>query len=209
MLLDKSIKITDIRYIRRVVRDFPNIYNKNRERINMNRKNILKIIGLGFLFFNYLLLISCQQNLQNETFIGYNDVIIGSPTLLWGSSIEDLKNKYPNAINESGDNISFDEYNLDGKIWRYFDFVDNKLWMVGVSYGEYSNDELDLLRNDLQKNYGISLIEDNGTIEVWHLEDNEYNQIVFAINKISNNAVNCSYINPSLREIYLRNINIE
>jgi len=169
----------------------------------MNRRNKLKIVEFGFLF----LLFSCHQSLQNETIIGYNDVIITSPTLLWGSSIEALKNKYPNVVNESGDNSTFDEYNLNGKIWRFFDFIDNQLWRVGVCYGEYSDEELDLLRKNLQKNYGLSLIEDNGTIEVWHLEGNDdYNQIVFAINKIKNNTVNCSYINPFLSEIHYRSI---
>ncbi|MDR1859232.1 MAG: hypothetical protein LBQ69_07160 [Treponema sp.] len=166
----------------------------------MDKRKILQVIGVGFLF--YLLLVSCQQSQRNETFIGYSDVIVNSPTLLWGSSTEDLKNKYPNVVNESGDNITFDEYNLNGKIWRFFDFIDNQLWRVGVSYGEHSDDELDLLRKDLQKKYGISLIEDNGTIEAWYLESNEYNQIVFLINKLENNTINCSYINPPLMDLH-------
>jgi len=167
----------------------------------MDKRKILQIIGLWFLF--YLLLTSCQQSQRNETFIGYNDVILNSPTLLWGSSIEELKNKYPNVVNESSDNIIFDEYNLNEKIWRSFDFLDNQLWRVCVSYGKYSEDELDLLRKGLQKNHGIYSIYDNGTIETWHLESNENNQIVFTINKIENNTVNCSYINPPLMDLQM------
>jgi hypothetical protein len=178
-----------------------NILRKKRgQEINMGKRKVLQIIGLGFLF--YLLLVSCQQSQPDETFIGYNDVISNSPTLLWGSSTENLKNKYQNVVNESGDNITFDEYNSNGKIWRFFDFIDNQLWRVGVSYGEFSDDELELLRKDLQKKHGISLIEGNDTIEIWHLESNEYNQIVFAINKLKNNTVNCSYINPPLRDLH-------
>jgi len=167
----------------------------------MGKRKVLHIIGFGFIF--YFLLVSCQQSQPNETFIGYNDVISNSPTLLWGSSTDDLEKKYPNVVNESGDNITFDEYNSNGKVWRSFDFIDNQLWRVCVSYGEYSNDELDLLKKDLQKKYGIFLIEGNDTIEFWHLESNEYNQIVFAINKLKNNTVNCSYINPPLRDLQM------
>jgi len=119
--------------------------------------------------------------------------------LLWGSSKEEVKINYPN-VEEFNNN--FYEHNLKGKVKnRFFEFINNKLFFVGVSYGNYSDNELDLLKNELQKNYGISLIEDNGTIEWWHIKSNENNNIVFTINKLQNNMVNCSYINPSLRDM--------
>jgi hypothetical protein len=61
---------------------------------------------------------------------------------------------------------------------------------------------LDSLKKELQKKYGILLIEDNGTIESWHIKSNDNNNIVFTINKLQNNMVTCSYINPSLRDLY-------
>ena len=147
-----------------------------------------------------LLLVLLQVSCQNNEFIGYKDLLVKSPLLLWGSSKEEVKSKYPDV--EEIDNYFF-ENNLNGKIKnRLFEFIDNKLFFVGVSYGSYSNEELDLLRNELEKNYGISLLEDNGTIESWHIKSNENNNIVFMINKLQNNIVNCSYINPLLRDRY-------
>jgi hypothetical protein len=176
----------------------------------MNKRNALKIIGLGFLLYNYLLLISCQENTTLIDDIEYNDLLVTSPSIRWGSSPEELKRKYPNVVNESGDNMTFDEYNLNGKVWRSFRFIDNKLWGIFVSYGEYGEDELDLLRNDLQEKHGISSIHDNGTIETWDLGNNEYTQIVFVTNKLMNNTVNCSYLNPPLRDLQMsRDVYIE
>jgi hypothetical protein len=130
--------------------------------------------------------------------------LVNSPILLWGSSIEELKNNYPN-IEEFGVNTNmFTEYNLDGQIkGRMFRFINNKLFMIHVSYGEYSNNRLDLLRKDLQKKYGIFPIEDNGTIEAWYIKNDENDEIAFLINKLQNNTVNASYINPPLRDLDL------
>jgi uncharacterized Rmd1/YagE family protein len=160
----------------------------------MNKKNMLKVIGFVFL-------VSCQQNETFMEYNGYNDIIVDSPALLWSSSRENFQKKYP-MVSEFGDNNIYFENNLDGKITsRFFDFLDNQLWRVGVCYGEYSDDELDLLKKDLQKKYGIYLIEDNGTIETWYLENNEHTQIVFNINKIEHNTIYGSYLNPPLRDL--------
>jgi hypothetical protein len=168
----------------------------------MNENKELKIAWIWVFIFSLVLFqISCQKD---EVFIGYNDILVNSPMLLWDSSIEELKNNYPN-IEEFGVNNMFTEYNLDGQIeFRIFHYFNNELFMVAVSYGKYSNDRLDLLRKDLQKKYGTFTIEDSGTIEAWYLELNEYNEIVFLINKLENNTVRCSYINPSLRDESLR-----
>ena len=124
-----------------------------------------------------------------------------------------MKNTFPNAINETYDEIiignsndeTFYEYNFNGeKTIRFFDFINNQLWRVVVSYGQNSNSELDLLREELQNIYGLFPIEDNGTIESWYLELNENNEIVFVINKLKNNTINASYINPQLRKIHMK-----
>ena len=182
-----------------------------------------RIIGI-LLSFIVLFYLSCHQpNISAESLIykvqpdeisdGYNDILINSQTILWGSSIEILKNTFPNVIYETYDEIfignpndkTFHEYNFNGeKTIRFFDFINNQLWRVGVSYGQKSNSELDLLREELQKKYGLFPIEDNGTIESWYLELNEHNEIVFVINKLQNNTINTSYINPQLREIHMK-----
>lgn len=155
----------------------------------------MKRIFLVFLLV--LLMLSCQKNIE---YIGYNDLLESSPILLWGSSKDDVKNKYPNV--EERDNALW-EYNLNGRIiQRFFDFIGNELYFVGVSYGNYSNDALGILKNVLEKEHGIFTIEDNGTIETWHIKTDENNNIVFVINKLENNMVNCSYINPVLRDKY-------
>jgi hypothetical protein len=167
----------------------------------MENNNRLKIFGYWIFFFlSIISQISCkEENIFEDIFTGYNDLLDNSPMLLWGSSKQEVKYKYSN-VEETGN--EFFEYNLNGKIkFRVFYFVDNKLYFVGVSYGEYNNDELDLLRSKIQKNFGIILLEDNGTIESWYIEDNENNAIVFTINKLRNNTVNCSYINPILRDM--------
>ena len=81
--------------------------------------------------------------------------------------------------------------------------------MVYVHYGQYSNEKLKLLKNNIQKIYGIKLIEDNGTIESWYIENNEYNSIVFLINKLENNTIRGTYQNPELRKIYDKTIIVE
>ena len=182
-----------------------------------------KIIGI-LLFLIVVLYVSCQlstisaENIiskvqTDEISVGYNDVLVNSQTILWGSSIEIMKNTFPNVIIETYDEIfignpndeTFYEYNFDGeKTIRFFDFINNQLWRVGVSYGQNSNSELDLLREELQKKYGLFPIEDNGTIESWYLELNEDNETVFVINKLQNNTINASYINPPLRDIHMK-----
>ena len=182
-----------------------------------------KIIGI-LPFLIVVFGVSCQQsNISTESLInkiptdeistGYNDVLVNTQTILWGSSIEILKNTFPNVIYETYDEIfignpndeTFYEYNFHGeKTIRFFDFINNQLWRVGVSYGQKSNSELDLLRGEFQKQYGLFLIEDNGSIESWYLEFNEHNEIVFVINKLQNNTINASYINPQLREIHMK-----
>ena len=184
------------------------------------RQKIIRIL----LIFIIAFYISCQQsNISTENLIyktqtdeisvGYNDVLIDSQTILWGSSIEILKNTFPNVNYETYDEIfignpndeTFYEYNFHGeKTIRFFDFINNQLWRVGVSYGQKSNSELDLLRGEFQKQYGLFLIEDNGSIESWYLEFNEHNEIVFVINKLQNNTINASYINPQLRKIHMK-----
>jgi len=122
-----------------------------------------------------------------------------------------MKNNFPNAIGDSDDVIyyiksceeTFNEYYFNGeKTIRFFNFIENQLYWVGVSYGQYSNGELDLFKENLQKIFGTFPIEDNGTIEEWYLEMKEYNTIVFTINKLQNNTLNASYMNPYLRDKY-------
>jgi hypothetical protein len=165
----------------------------------MNRYKIIKIIGYCFLIFSLgLFQVSCKKN---KEFLGYKDLLDNSPMLLWGSSVEEVKSKYPD-IEDFGNND--DNYILkyipDGG--KYFHFFNNQLFMVHVFGGIFAGDKLDALKNDIQKNYGIYLIEDNGTIESWYIINNENNAIAFTINKIENNKVYCSYVNPKLRDEY-------
>jgi len=173
-------------------------------------KHTIKIIWF-LIFCNCLLFISCPKSKTK----GYNDLIWNSPELLWGSSINEFKNKYPNVkefseVNKLKDveivfyeaiERSLNEHAIEG---RYFHFYNNRLFKVDVCYGNYNQVELDLLKNNLQKKYGIDLIENNGTIEGWHINIDKNNKIVFLINILDNNTVNCSYINPFLNDTYLK-----
>jgi helix-turn-helix protein len=76
--------------------------------------------------------------------------------------------------------------------------------MVQVSYGNYSSEMLELLKENIIKKYEKITVEDNGTIESWHIENNKNNEIVILINKLQNNVVNCSYIFPPLRDESLK-----
>jgi hypothetical protein len=171
-----------------------------------------------FLFLFALFQISCKKS---KEFIGYNDLVDDSPKILWGSSYEEVKNKYPN-IEEPVLNIeiirnferieafyelnkTFNEPKLDGKIkFRNFEFIDNKLFAVYVSYGSYSSEMLGLLKKEIEKKYGKITTEDNGTIESWYIVNTENNLIVIVINKLQNNVVYCSYIYPPLNDEYLK-----
>jgi len=191
----------------------------------MNKYTIIKMVGYCFLIFSLgIFQVSCQKNKKiigyndllynspgifqvscqkNKEFIGYNDLLYNSPSLLWGSSIEEVKNKYPNIEKRGFNGYDDIKNNLTGQIQsRFFRFYDNQLYMVLINYGTYNDAELDLLKNNLQIKYGKYLIEDNGTIENWYIADNENNAITFVINKIENNTVRCSYINPKLRDEY-------
>ena len=161
-----------------------------------------------FLIFSLSIFqVSCQKN---KEFIGYNDLLYNSPSLLWGSSLEEVKSKYPNIEKSSFGGYYDDKNNLTGKTQsRFFRFYDNQLYMVLINYGTYNDDELDLLRSNLQKKYGIHLIEDNGTIESWYMADNENNTTAFTINKLENNTVRGSYINPKLRDEHDKNVIME
>jgi hypothetical protein len=174
----------------------------------MNKYTIIKMVEYCFFISSLgIFQVSCQKN---KEFIGYNDLLYNSSSLLWGSSIEEVKNKYPNIEKSGFGGYEDDKNTLTGKMQsRFFRFYDNQLYMVLINYGTYNDNELDLLRNNLQKKYGIKLIEDNGTIENWYITDNENNATVFAINKIENNTVRCSYINPKLRDEYDKNVIME
>jgi hypothetical protein len=168
----------------------------------MVRNNSLKILGvLGFFLLLVISQISCKKDIAID-YNGYNDLLENSPMLLWGSSKEEVKIKYPDVKEARYDlDNTLREYNLNGKIkGRHFEFIDNKLFFVAVTYGNYNDNELDLLKKELHEDYGILLIEDNGTIEAWYIIKNENNEIVFVIDKSRNNIVNCSYINPVLRD---------
>ena len=171
----------------------------------MNKNKIIKIVRYCFLVFSLSIFqVSCQKN---KEFTGYNDLLYNSPALLWGASIEEVKSKYPNIEENGFSGYDDDKNNLTGQIQsRMFFFYDNQLYMVLINYGTYNDDELSLLRNNLQKKYGIHLIEDNGTLENWYIADNENNATAFTINKLENNTVRGSYINPELRDKHDKNI---
>lgn len=165
----------------------------------MDKYKIIKVVGYYFLIFSLVLFqTSCQKS---KEFIGYNDLLYNSPTLLWGSSIEEVKSKYPNIEKNPFGGYYDDKNNLLGQIKsRVFNFYNNQLFSVEISYGTYSDDDLNLLKNNFIKKYGSFNIEENGTIEDWFVINNENNQVVFVINKLQNNMIYCSYINPPLRE---------
>jgi len=48
-----------------------------------------------------------------------------------------------------------------------------------------------------------------GKSQFWDIADNENNVIVFAINKLENNTVRCSYINPKLMDEADKNVIME
>jgi hypothetical protein len=167
------------------------------------RKISIKIVVFFIILFA-LSQVSCQKN---KVFIGYNDLVDDSPKLLWGSSLKEVKNKYANVVETMNIGIikEFDEGNIDGQIkYRSFQYINNKLFIVHVSYGNYSSEMLELLKENIIKKYGKIKIEDNGTIESWYIENNKNNEIVILINKIENNVVNCSYIFPPLRDESLK-----
>ena len=146
-----------------------------------------------FVFWMTIFNISCTKD---EHFIGYNDLIIDSPKLLWNSSIEDLSDKYPNAIriNEN----YFYENNPNEKVFsRIFSYSENKLYSVFVNYGNYNDLELENLKIHLKRNVGIYSTEDTISTEIWYL-NTEKNKVYFVIDKTQNNTVNCQYSNSTL-----------
>ena len=166
---------------------------------------------MGVLIFTFLLILSHVSCQKNNEFIGYNDLLENSPMILWGSSKDEVKIKFPNVVERDYpfDNILW-EMNLNGQIkQRYFKFYNNKLYLVRVSYGNYNDDELNILKNKLEKVYGIKLINENETSEFWHIKDNENNIIVLSIDKFNNKMVNCSYINSVLMDEYDKTLNYE
>ena len=135
------------------------------------KEKLHKAVFLMCLVPLLLLQVSCQTD---KEFTGYDDLLGNSPTLLWGSSIEDVKEKYPNVSSWAGSSYaetSFGEDNPKGPIiFRSFEFINNQLFMVHVSYGSYTDDMLELLKQDIIAKYGKITIEDNGTIERWDIE---------------------------------------
>jgi hypothetical protein len=171
---------------------------------NNNMRNVQIKTILFFIILYTLSQVSCQKS---KEFIGYDDLVDDSPKLLWGSSAEELKNKYPNV----GETINigiikeFNEGRMDSQIkFRGFQFINDKLFTVHVSYGNYSSEMLELLKEKIIRKYGKIITEDNGTIESWYIENNKNNETVILINKIKNNVVNCSYIFPPLRDESLK-----
>jgi hypothetical protein len=177
-------------------------------KINILTRHKIKMTGYCVLIFSLgIFLVLCQKD---KEFTGYKDLLYNLPALLWGSSIEEVKSKYPNIEKNGFGGYDDNRNNLTGQIQsRMFFFYDNQLYKALINYGTYNDNELDLLRKNIQKKYGIFLIEDNGTIEFWDIADNENNVTVFTINKLENNTVRGSYINPKLMDEADKNVIME
>jgi hypothetical protein len=155
-----------------------------------------------------LIQISCQRD---NNFDGYNDILVNSSLLLWDSSINKLKDKYQNILEIENNKISNDEIivfkedKLEGKIkYRYFAFVNKKLYRVEVGYGIYDSEKLNLLKKDLDKNYGIYQIENHDKFEKWNLKNNDNTEIIFQIDKFHKdyNIVSSVYFNSFIGNKY-------
>jgi hypothetical protein len=143
-----------------------------------------------------------QISCQNE-FKGYKDLLDNSPKLLWGSSIEQVKSKYPDIENFGN---SYDNYIVKyiPNRKKYFHFINNQLFMVHVFCGIYSGENLTLLKKNIRNKYGIYSIEGSGIIERWLIAYSDNNMTNFAVN-IENNKVRCIYIYPKLLDEYNKN----
>jgi len=139
-----------------------------------------------------------KQRQKEELFTdGYIDLLYDSPKVLWGSSIEEVKSKYPNIEESYFGGYDDNENNLNGRIEsRIFHFYNNKLYMVNISYGFYKKDEVDILKKELQKKYGDFLIKYD---EYWYVINKKNNQVVFSITYMGNYLVNCIYINQQIK----------
>jgi len=139
-----------------------------------------------------------KQSPKKETFTaGYNDLLYDSPALLWGSSIKEVKSKYPNIKENMFGGYRDDENNLNGKMQsRIFSFHNDQLYMVNISYGMYTEEEIDILRNELQKKYGDFLIKYD---EYWYVINEKNNQVVFVITYMGDYLVNGIYINQQIK----------
>ena len=166
-------------------------------------KNILLIIFLLVLFY-----ISCQQN---NNFNGYKDILINSPLLLWDSSIDIVKGKYKNIFEIENSKFSDDEIIVfkenelkEGIYYRYFLFLNNKLYKVVVGYGIYDNEMLNLLKMNIDKKHGIYQIENNDYFEKWDINFIENTKLNLQIHKLYKdyNIVKIEYINNFIKDIY-------
>jgi hypothetical protein len=142
-----------------------------------------------------------KQSPQKEAVtVGYKDLLYDSPALLWGSSIKEVKSKYPNITESMFGGYDDDENNLNGKMQsRIFSFHNNQLYMVNISYGMYTEEEVDILMNELQGKYGNFLMEDDVSIKHWYVINEKNNQAVFIITYMGNYLVNCIYINQQIK----------
>jgi hypothetical protein len=147
----------------------------------------------------YYITFKKQNNKQYPRNISYNDLLFESPALFWGSSIFEVKTKYPNLeVNIFGG--FYDDNNFHGEMEsRTFYFYKNQLYMVNVTYGMYTEKEVEILKNELQEKYGIFLIKDDVSIKYWYIINEKNNQVVFSITYMGDYLINCIYINQQIK----------
>jgi len=181
-------------------------------------------IGIFFICV-FLIFASCEKTKTDYT--GYNDIIWDSPALSWNSSIDEVKEIYPN-LNEYSISARLKENENDFSLLLFFPiifsnkdsifyeiieeglygepvqdrdfyFLENKLYKVSVNYGNYNQDELDLLKNNFKKKYGKKFTVDNyEAMDIWGVNIDKKNRIVLYIR---DNNVSGLYISPYLSDI--------
>ncbi len=175
---------------------------------------------LGFFFIIITLNVYAQENQKP---------IIGYGKLPWGTSIETLKEEYPNAFetiesdefdikvfNDSGFRIFMEENSMDNGISiRVFNFFQNKLFGVTVTYDiDNAEEGMALVKklnsiygkpNDAKKDsnaYGMNT-EESITI-IWNYSSNlEISLVVANTYDENNNHIDfnfhCTYMDPITR----------
>jgi hypothetical protein len=144
--------------------------------------------------------------------------LVNSPILLWGSSIENLENNYPNVFEDmeiNPFNYYFegnygDEKMEDQIVYRAFSFFDNKLFKVEVCYRN-SYDVFELLMRNILRIYGETKTREyNKESGKWIIKNNKYTEIEI---KIIDHLLYVYYTHLPLEKEYLeyqfKNMDVE
>lgn len=109
-----------------------------------------KFLSIFFVFFFYTTIFA-EGNLLSEKYIdGYED-------LKWGTSVAEVKTKYPYLIKETTADCQSGEEcysSQSGSVTRFFRFYNDALYWVRVVYENLTQTQFDALGDKLISKYG-------------------------------------------------------